>query len=114
MNPKKINQTRFTSGERAIARSLVKTDGIKVALNARIILRVKARGTGSKVKITSKLKGINQGRKDRIQENTIAVLQRNREAEIRFLTDEWYDMSSRNKKKNGGELKNYLALKTTY
>lgn len=106
-------QSSYTSLERAYARSIVKNEGIRKALRTKIVLRVKARGTASKVKITSKLKSTNQERKNRIQENSIANLEKLRKNEIIFLTDEFFELSSRNKKKFKN-LQDFISSKAVY
>lgn len=106
------DQRSYTAGERAIARSLVISDGIKVALRAKILLRVKARGTSDRVRITSKLRSTNQDRKNRIQENTISDLEKLRAAERFTLQNEWFIMNSAGKKKFK-TLRNFIDCKAT-
>ena len=106
-------QKSYTAGERAVARSLVKSDGIRTALNARITLRVKSRGKSDKVRITSKLRSTNQSRKNRIQENCVADLEKLRAAERFTLQNEWFIMNSAGKKKFQ-TLRNFIDCKATY
>ena len=105
-------QRSYTAGERAVARSLVNSDGIRVALQARIMLRVKSRGKSDTVKITSKLRSVNQDRKNRIQENIVSDLEKLRAAERFTLQNEWFIMNSAGKKKYK-TLRNFIDCKAT-
>lgn len=106
-------QTRYNKVERALARSLVKSDGIKIALNARIISRLEGKKhIATKVKITGKLKTAAQNRKNSLQENTVANVERLRRDEIYMLKNEYFELTSRQKKK-AGTLQQFIAAKAT-
>lgn len=106
-------QTNYNQVERAIARSLVKSDGIKVALNARILSRLAGKKhICKKVKITGKLKTAAQNRKNSLQENTVANIERLRRDEIYMLKNQYFELSSRQKKK-AGTLQQFIAAKAT-
>lgn len=108
-------QKNYTGEERAIARSIIKSDGIKAGLSAKIILRVGKKHIATKVKITGKLKGAAQNRKNSLQENTVAMVEKQRREEKSELTTEFYQLTSRAKKKlNCKTLQDYLNLKATY
>ena len=106
-------QKSYNNLERAFARSIVKTDGIKAGLSAKILLRVGKKHVATKVRITGKLKTVAQKRKDLIQENTVSELKRSRYNEIQILKDRFFDLSSRQKKKYGS-LDNYIKEFATY
>ena len=117
MKRKRIIQTRFTPEERAIARSLVKTDGIKTALNSKVLLRVRSKGKSSKVRITNKVKNRAQNAKNAIQEKTVANIERLRREEHKILTSQYYEfiytLSTRQKKKFM-KLEEYIKMNAIY
>lgn len=103
----------YNNEERAYARSIVKTDGIKAGLSAKILLRVGKKHVTRSVKITSKLKTVSQKKKDFAQENTVTVLNSLRRNEIKILKDQYFDLTSRQKKKYRS-LDNYIKQFATY